>query len=231
MPATPPAFHAPGGSALDDGLEAAEDHALSVEGHVVHVRLEALVLHDLGHHLVALGLAVVGDPREHRDLVVLQMDGAGERGQFAIGHVVGDGFDIGQRAQLHPDRARQGRHLLVGLDIGLGHGEHETVDIGRFNAERPDRGAAKKFSARRSCPARGPAPWRDPAARPAGRPAAEPGGRSPRLPLPDLGRRDAPRPAGRTASRWAAASAAGPTARRAWSRPPGAHWAGRASTA
>jgi hypothetical protein len=78
---------------------------LPSKGMSVHVLLQARVGHDLGDDLVARGLVLVDDPREHHGLVVGRLDRAGERGQFAVGHVVAEAFDVGQRAVFHPDLA------------------------------------------------------------------------------------------------------------------------------
>ena len=63
---------------LDKRLEAAEDHALAVEGHVLHARLHPRVGHHLAHDLVAGLRGILDDPGEDDHLVLLGLDGAGE---------------------------------------------------------------------------------------------------------------------------------------------------------
>jgi len=116
---------------FDDGLETAGDHALRVEGHVVHaVVVQARVGHHLRHDRVARLPVGVDDEGEHDDLVLLGLHRAGERCQFAHRYVVADALEIGQRAVLHPDVAPRPGHLLVGLERRLRHRDHKTIDIG-----------------------------------------------------------------------------------------------------
>src|SRR4249920_1179764 len=72
-------------SVLDDRLEAAPEHALAVEGHLlrVHVLLEPRLDHDLLHDAVALLAGLVRHEGEHDHLALLQLHALRERGPLA----------------------------------------------------------------------------------------------------------------------------------------------------
>src|SRR5262245_29407823 len=72
-------------SELDNRLEAAPEHALAVEWHVlrVHVLLPLWIRHEVLHDAlvdpVSLAARAVDDEREHDDLAALQLHAAGKR--------------------------------------------------------------------------------------------------------------------------------------------------------
>src|SRR5690606_15019589 len=104
-------------SVLDDRPEAAPEHALPVErqGGRVHAG-DALVLHHRGIDAVAILARGIADPGEHHHLVRLELHRLRERGQLAGLHVVGDAFDVFQRAVFQPDLAGLSGDRPVVLD-------------------------------------------------------------------------------------------------------------------
>src|ERR687898_2190666 len=90
-------------SELDDGLEAAPEHALAVERHVlrVHVllplRVRRELLHDPLVDSVALAARAVDDEREHDDFAALQLHAARKRRSLADVDVVGHVLDVLER--------------------------------------------------------------------------------------------------------------------------------------
>jgi len=58
--------------------------------------------------------------------------------------IVADALDDGEGTMLLPDLACLARHRLAGVDVGLGHGDHESVDIGHVSlpARMHDRNTA-----------------------------------------------------------------------------------------
>src|ERR1700730_2521661 len=150
---------------MQDHVEPAINHSFSVERHVRLDVFQARVGHDLRVDRVALGAGPVDRPGEDHDLVVLRLYCTREGGEFAIRDVVANALYTGERAVFPPDFAGFARHGLVGLDVLLGHGDHETIDIGhrslltfRFdqrttgwpaNGERPSRFSLKEASCRR----------------------------------------------------------------------------------
>ena len=93
---------------VDDDLEAAVDHALGVEGHVLHVLRahhvgQARILHHLRVDAVTVRPRLVGDPREHHGLVLLALDALWEGRDLPHRDVVGDALLVLERAVLAPD--------------------------------------------------------------------------------------------------------------------------------
>src|SRR5687767_7625437 len=94
-------------SELDDRLEAAPEHALAVERHVlrVHVLLPLGVRHEVLHDLlvdaVALAARAVDDEREDDRFAALQLHAPRKRGPLADIDVVGHRFDVLKGAILH----------------------------------------------------------------------------------------------------------------------------------
>jgi hypothetical protein len=118
-------------------LEPAPDQALAIEGHGlrVHHRLQARVLHDLGHDAVAMGARLVDHPREDHHLVALELHALRERGPLARLHIISDALPVLQRAMLAPDLAGLARHALVRLDVLLRDRQYESIHIS--HAEPP----------------------------------------------------------------------------------------------
>src|SRR4029450_1393929 len=75
-------------SCLHDHFEATVDHAFSVKGHRIRVRLQAWVGHDLLHALITHLARRPHDPGEDNRLVILALDRHGKRREFAIRYVV-----------------------------------------------------------------------------------------------------------------------------------------------
>src|SRR3546814_17679867 len=74
---------------IDDGCEAAVDHAPAVEGHLGAHRLHARVAHDLLVGGVACRPAGIFEPAEDDDLARLCFHGAFEIRHLAAGHELG----------------------------------------------------------------------------------------------------------------------------------------------
>src|SRR6185436_13120157 len=108
---------------VDDHLEAAVEEALAVERHLlrVHHRREALVLHHLLVHAVAVLAVLVDDPGEPHCFTRLQLYRLRKRGPLALLHVVGDALLVVERAVLAPDLAGLGGHLPVRRIVPLRH--------------------------------------------------------------------------------------------------------------
>src|SRR6185436_4116886 len=116
---------------VDDDLEPAVEETLAVERHLlrVHHRREALVLHHLLVHAVAVLAVLVDDPGKPHGLAGLELHRLRERGPLALLHVVGDALLVVERAVLAPHLARLGGHLAIGRVIPLRYGQYESVDI------------------------------------------------------------------------------------------------------
>src|SRR5690349_18586486 len=122
----------PGGrprSEIDHALEAAEDHALAVERHVL-VPGDAGVLHHLRVDLVAVFARLVHDPRKEHGLARLQIHTLWERCELTGLHVVGLALVKLERPVLFPDLSGLAGHLTVGGDVGFRDRYDESIDIG-----------------------------------------------------------------------------------------------------
>src|SRR5690606_19214311 len=87
------------------------------------------IVHHPGDDGVAHLAAVIGHPREDHHLVVLGMDRTGKGRELAVGHVVADALDIGERAMLYPDRPGEVRQRLVVVKLLFRNGNQDTIDI------------------------------------------------------------------------------------------------------
>src|SRR5688572_11400637 len=116
---------------VENWPEAAPEHALPVEWHLVAIRLDALVHHDLRPGSVVGRLVGPFDEREHHVLAVLGLHGAPEVRDLTVGHVVAPGFDDAGRAIFLEHLCGLGSHLPIGLLVALGHRHHETVGVTR----------------------------------------------------------------------------------------------------
>src|SRR5437763_11296735 len=107
-------------SEVDDDLEAAEEHALGVEWHLLraHPR-HTRVAHHLGVYAIAMCARPVHDPREHHCLVALELDALRERSDLSRLHVVRDALAVFQRAVLSPGLAHLTGQATVGIDVAL----------------------------------------------------------------------------------------------------------------
>src|ERR1043166_9451941 len=114
---------------LEERLEAAVDQALAVERQVRHFGLEPRVRHHFCVDFVALGARLGDDPGKDDDLVVLCLHRARERGELAVGDIVADALDVSGRTVLLPDFTDLARESLVGFQILLRHGTHDTIDV------------------------------------------------------------------------------------------------------
>src|SRR5262245_39346913 len=119
-------------SGFDDDLEAAIDHALGIEGHLVRIThaLETPISHHLLEDAIALGARLVGDPGEDDRLAGLLLHAARKGRDLALGDVVGETFLVVERSMVTPDLARESGELLVLLEVLLRNGNDETIDIG-----------------------------------------------------------------------------------------------------
>src|ERR1044072_4370791 len=100
-----------------DDLETAPDHPLGIEGERlrIHDPGDALVLHRLLVHAVAIGARLVDDVGEEHRLAGLLLHRAQERGALAPLHVVRDALAEFERAVVAPHLrhfARQSAVLL-----------------------------------------------------------------------------------------------------------------------
>src|SRR5690606_16962656 len=118
-------------SVLDDGLEAAPEHASGVErqGGRIHVR-QAGILHHRRVDAVPFLARGVADPGEHHHLVGLELDRLRERGDLAGLDVIGNALDVFQGAVLEPDPAGCFRERAVVVDPVLRYRKHETIHMG-----------------------------------------------------------------------------------------------------
>src|SRR5262245_30738006 len=129
-PASPGA-HPSARLGVDHYLEASIDHALRIEGHVLHVHAgDALVLHHLGVDPIAVRPRFIHDPREDHRLARLELDAARERRELTHLYVVGDACATFERAVRLPDLASLLRQALIGLDLLLRHRQYKSIDIG-----------------------------------------------------------------------------------------------------
>src|SRR5262249_3225469 len=114
--------------------EAAHDHALTVEGHVLAHFFHARVAHEL------LVRGVAGLPRgifeESEDdlLVRLCIDRLAEIGDLAFGNVAVPGFDVTPDAGFGGEGRKAARMLAIGVLVRLGHGRDESFKIGHAAA-------------------------------------------------------------------------------------------------
>src|SRR3546814_20223309 len=85
------------------------------------------------HHLlvdaIALRPRLVDDPCKHHDLAGLELDALRERGVLARLDVVGNAFDVIQRAMLLPDLPCLSGQVSVCEKILPWNGDYETVDV------------------------------------------------------------------------------------------------------
>src|SRR5262245_52072483 len=98
-------FPSPGRLRLDEQVEAAIDHALGVEGHVlrVHHPGKTRVLHRLCVDLVAVRARLKDDPGEDHRLARLELDALREARKLSRLHVLGDVLADLERAMFAPD--------------------------------------------------------------------------------------------------------------------------------
>src|SRR6266540_1619975 len=112
-------------------LEPAPEHALAVEGHFlgIHHRREALVLHHLAHHAVAMLAVLVDDPGKPDHLVLLQLDALREGRVLARLDVVRDALPVLERAVLAADLSHLPCDAHVGLLVPFRHRQYETLYV------------------------------------------------------------------------------------------------------
>src|SRR3546814_6345156 len=84
------------------------------------------------HHLlvdaIALRARLVDDPCKHHDLAGLELDALRERGVLARLDVVGNAFDVLQRAVLLPDLPCLAGQVAVGDKILLWNGDYRSEE-------------------------------------------------------------------------------------------------------
>src|SRR3546814_929992 len=115
--------------------EPAPDHALAVERHALRIHAgEARVGHHLLVDAIALRARLVDDPCKHHDLAGLELDALRERGVLARLDIVGNAFDVLQRAMLFPDLPCLAGQVAVGDKILLWNRDYETVDVTRVGS-------------------------------------------------------------------------------------------------
>src|SRR5438270_3533561 len=141
-------------------FEATPEHALAVEGQRfrIHHFRQALVLHHLGVHAVAIGARPVDDVREKHRLAGPLLHRARERRALAPGDIVRHAFAELERAVVAPHLARAARHGAVRSELFLGHRGHETINVRHgslppFASRAPSRGSGGSAAPRRSRPA------------------------------------------------------------------------------
>src|SRR5688500_15516343 len=122
-------------SELDDRLEAAPEHALAVERHVLRVhellplRIRHEVLHDSLVDAVTLAARAIDDERKHDDLAALQLHAPGKRGPLADLDVIRHRLHVLERAVLHPDLAGVPRHAPVSRQLIARDRQHVSIHV------------------------------------------------------------------------------------------------------
>src|SRR5260221_11299391 len=116
---------------VDYDLEAAPDHALRVEGQRlrIHHPGEALVLHRLRVHAVAVGARLVEDVGKEPRLAGLLLHRAQEGGALAPAHVVGNALAEFEGAVITPWLGGLLRHAAVGGQLLLRHRSNKAINV------------------------------------------------------------------------------------------------------
>src|ERR671932_785859 len=87
-------------SDVQDRREAAEDHALAIEGHGLAHGLHPGVGHDPLVRGVSDFLRGIFDPAEDDDLILLRLHGTAEVSELALRHVIAPALDHAVSAEL-----------------------------------------------------------------------------------------------------------------------------------
>src|SRR4051794_8879099 len=142
-------------AAVENDLEAAEDHPFKIHRHV-RARLHPRI----GHHLCAAFVTRLfrgpDQPGEDEAFALLCIDRAVEIGDLAVRHVVAPAFDHALRAMLEEELPHLGGHLAISLLLARRDRDHEAVNIGHIPSPPSRAFQAAQLSAAAS------AAWRSP---------------------------------------------------------------------
>src|SRR5262249_30483824 len=116
-------------SSLYNHLKAAVDHALSIKGHGVYIRLHARIGHDLLHALVSKVARRPDDPRKDDRFVVLAFDCHGKRGELPVGNIITPALHEFQSAMLLEHHCGRFGVFLVDFTIGSGNSGHKISPL------------------------------------------------------------------------------------------------------
>src|SRR5262245_6386265 len=116
----------------DDALEPTPEHAFAVEGHLrgLHRVLELRILHDRLADPITVLLVSIHAPGQRDDLTVLELYGLWERRDLAGLSVIADRVAVIQSAVPQVGVAPYRGHALVGVEVGTGNGDDDSVDVG-----------------------------------------------------------------------------------------------------